>query len=172
MGRMRNEWDSAIGGFIRTATVFLAVLAIVASTGCVARTLTITQTDYINTGMGRDKDTGEPLEVAIVCVYPKDLKNPVNDKLRPGVGITARDWFEGEPGSSGGGQPFSISAEQIYWLTDREDASGRTKHGRLHGAVIDGKKPVKITGIRFKWWKLNSNNSVIYVFPKFFGPDG
>ena len=170
MGRMRNESDSAIGGFLRIVTVFLATLTVVASTGCVARTLTITQQDYINTGMGRA--TGEPLEVAVVCVYPKDLKNKVNDKLKPGVGITAKEWFEREPGSDGGGQPFSISPEQIYLLTDRKGASGINRGGLLHGAADKGIKQVQIPRIRFKWWNLHRNNSVIYVFPRFIGPDG
>ncbi len=169
MSRIRNESVSAKAGFIRIATVFLAALAVAASTGCAARTLTITQADYINTAMG--KPTGDPLRVAIVCVYPKDLKNEVNDRLRPGTGITAKEWFEREPGSSGSGRPFNISSKQVYLLTNRKDAWGIIKRGALHGADSEGSAQVKITGIKFNGWKLHSRNSVIYVFPEFIGPD-
>ena len=59
------------------------------------------EADYINTAMhvARPKEhrTGQPLEVAIVCVTPSDLEHDANERLDPDGDITADVWFQDMP---------------------------------------------------------------------------
>lgn len=153
--------------------------------GC-ARTLTITQHDYVNTQMhiGRTNTndrTGEPLEVSIVCVYPSDLSKPVNAALSPDSNITSDLWYKMRPrtGQVGGGSTFDLPAGQIYILSDSKTSYGKVLRPRLNGAVHDGKKKIKLTGLdfheagKFKMaGSLFNARACLYVFPKFMGTDG
>ncbi len=155
---------------------FVVAYAALVSTGCAARTLTITQDDRINTAVHRHRPegerTGDPLKVTIVCVYPKDLEREENQGLKPGSGITCKDWYANQPvrGGSVGGR-FKVPPEQIYVLTNESEVYGNKKWRALQGAIRDGTKQVEVSGIRFRT-KLYGRNSVIYVFPKFIGPAG
>ncbi len=149
--------------------------------GC-QRHLTITQDTYINTAMHvnrpKDKQTGEPLEVHIVSVYPDDLKNTANSRLAPGNAITSDVWFQDcpQPGDRwdmpgvAGTSRFQLPPDQIFLLTDDRSYYGSYSGPTLHGAAVDGTSPIKR---KFKFGgPLHNKNSVIYVFPKFIGADG
>lgn len=147
------------------------------STGGCARVLTITQQDYINTAMHKerrpDRRTGQPLELDVVCVYPKDLEEdkPQNAPLDPANHITSDTWYKHrpEPGRISGAEVFNLPKDQIYLLTDDATAFGRIVGKRLCGAKEDGKREVRIKGIKFKG--LFDKRAIIYVFPKFIGLD-
>lgn len=155
------------------AAVLLGSVGLV-SAGCGARALSIEQDRYVNNAMhhyrAEEKRTGEPLEVSIVCVHPKDLERDENASLKPGSGITCRTWYENRPKPGGGG--FMIPPEQIYLLTNATSYYGKKKGPALNGATKDGRVEIPVRGIRFRGTKLHSRNSVIYVFPKFIGQDG
>lgn len=150
--------------------------------GCASRSVTFIQADYINTAMHRNRApgdrTGEPLEVAIVCVYPSDLARSENGALKPESNITSDVWYQYRPRTGQRGAGFSLPPEQIYLLTDETGAYGTVKGKRLRGAKQDGRSRVKVAGIKFseRGWKnvgtIHKSGSVIYVFPKFIGPDG
>ena len=63
-----------------------------------------------------------------------------------------------------------MPADQIFLLTDRKENYGTTQGVRLRGTQVDKKKEVDVR-FRFKG-DLHDDDSVIYVFPKFVGPDG
>lgn len=151
------------------------VLTLPAMEGCGARRVTISQDEYINTGVHANRPpeqrTGDPLEVAIVCVSAKDLELTENAGLKPGSGITCKDWYENRPSHAGGAGRYRIPADQIYLLTNDSRAWGQVLGPMLRGARIDGRRAVTLKGVRFKE-KLFNRNSVIYVFPKFIGPTG
>ncbi len=157
--------------------VGLGVLVLGILPGCGNRVLTIVQHDRVNTAMHRhrprEKQTGDPLELTIVCVFPKDLEKSENDRLKPGSGLTAVDWYQHRPTGVGGQQAgrFWIPSEQIYLLTNEKGLVGRIKGPALGGATEDGWKETKVGGIAFSK-KLHNRKSVIYVFPKFIGPTG
>jgi hypothetical protein len=147
------------------------------STGCAARSLTITQDDRINNAMHMHRPpaqrTGDPLEVTIACVYPDDLKRAENQGLKPKSGITCKDWYDHQPLRAGGeGGHFNLPSDQIYLLTNETQLYGKKKGPALQGAIVDKTAEKKVTGIQFKSTKLHSRDSVIYVFPKFIGKDG
>jgi len=151
----------------------LLVLATLAGCG---RTLTIRQDHYINTGgqanRPADKRTGEPLEVDVVCVYPKDLDKAVNEPLRPESRITCKDWYERRPVATGEEKGrFDLRRDQIFLLTNDDKAYGKHFGNALRGAALDGEAPIRKTGINFGAG-LHDSRSVIYVFPKFIGKDG
>ena len=161
----------------RLLGVFVAGFAALGATGCASRTILITQDDHINTGVhtGRpaEQRTGDPLEVTVVCVYPEDLERDENKGLEPGTGITCKGWYDNQPVRGGGeGSYFKLPQEQIYLRTNATQVYGIRKGPALNGAIEDGRAQMKITGIRFRPTKLYSKKSVIYVFPKFIGPEG
>ncbi len=161
----------------RAGGATVAVMGLVAlSGGCSARTLTIVQEDRINTAMHQDrpqnKQTGNPLEVSIVCVFPSDLEKPENARLQADEGITAKEWYEFRPtGAPPDGRHFNLPCNQIYMLTNEESPCGKVKGPALRGALEDGYSEKKMKGILFKK-KLHSRKSVIYVFPKFIDKNG
>lgn len=155
--------------------VVAAGFAVLGATGCTSRTIVITQDDRINTGVhiGRpvEQRTGDPLEVTVVCVYPEDLERDENAGLKPGVGITCKDWYDNRPVRSGGeGANFRLPPEQIYLRTNAAEVYGIRKGPALNGAIEDGRAQIEIRGIKFRPTKLYSRKSVVYVFPKFIGP--
>lgn len=143
--------------------------------GCGDRTLTISQDRYINTAMHLHRplaeQTGDPLEVNIVCVSPEDLEKTENDRLKPGSGITAKEWYAHRP-EVGGQQPgkFWLPSDQIYLLTNMTGLCGTVKGPSLAGSVEDGVAQKVVRGIKLPK-KPGHRQSVIYVFPKFIGPD-
>lgn len=160
-------------------TTMVGALLVFAGLGCAPRTLTITlASDYINTQMHThrpncEERTGERLEVDIVCVTPKDLENPANARLSPDGNITSDVWFESRPSHSNIAAmgAFVIPSNRVFHLTDRQSNYGKYKGSRLEGAK-GGRRTVEVTGIKFPTKYLYSNDSVIYVFPKFIDADG
>ena len=155
----------------------LPVLLFVAAAGpgC-AREMTIIQADYINTGMYKQAHRGEPLELNIVSVYPRDLKNDANERLRPGSGITSKEWFADrpQPGDTKDMEDrdgrFWLKNNQVFLLTDSRKIYGKRVHPALRGAVRDKKKEVVV---EFEFaGDLHHDESVIYVFAKFTDPNG
>ncbi|MBN2447775.1 MAG: hypothetical protein JXO22_13675 [Phycisphaerae bacterium] len=160
--------------YLPTAICALGALSLL--TGC-ARTITIYQDPYVNTAAQAnrppEKRTGEPLELAIVCVYPQDLEKAENELLRPGSRVTCRDWYERRPQVGVESQTgFSLPQEQIYTMTVADDVYGRKIGSVLRGAKLDGDKPITKSGIQFKWGELHNKDATIYVFPKFIARDG
>lgn len=159
------------------AWIGLAVLILGILPGCSDRVITITQHARINTAMHTNRkpkdQTGEPLEIAIVCVFPKDLEKPENDRLKPGSGLSATDWYQHRPTGSGGALAghFWIPNSQIYLLTNEKGLVGKIKGPALGGAIEDGSTEKKVGGIAFSK-KLHNKDSIIYVFPKFIGSNG
>ncbi len=161
----------------RRVSVCIIGLLIGIVAGCGDRVITISQHERINTAMhrhrAREMQTGDPLELTIVCVYPEDLKKSENDRLKPGSGLTAVDWYQHRPTGVGGQQAgrFWIPSSQIYLMTNEKGLVGRIKGPALGGATEDGWTERKFGGIAFSK-ALHDKNSVIYVFPKFIGPRG
>ena len=145
------------------------------SSGCAARIVTVRQEDRINTAMHIHRpladQTGDPLEVSIVCVYPDDLQKPENERLKPDSSITAKDWYDFRPTGMPDGQHFNLPANQVYLLTDEKTVFGKIKGPALKGAIEGGTPEREVKGIQFKR-KLHSKKSVIYVFPKFIDKNG
>ena len=160
----------------RFNVLFLLGAAVLASTGCASRTVVITQEDRINNAMHQyrppEQRTGDPLEVTIVCVYPDDLERDENGGLKPGSGITSKDWYEHQPARGGDAGRFALPTDQVYVLTNAAQVYGKRKGPALNGALKDGRAEVHVAGIRFPGMKLRNRNSAIYVFPKFIGADG
>lgn len=157
-----------------------ALMVLSMASGCAARRITFEQDEHINTAVhcGRDPQarTGEPLELAIVCVYPKDLDIEANHGLRREAGVTSQEWFEKrpQPGDSPDlpeGHPrFRLPASRIYLLTNAESASqyyGTRIGPALNGAKIDGQSKVVQANIEFDSWSLHDKRAVIYVFALF-----
>jgi hypothetical protein len=165
---------------VATAALLGGGLAMVAASGC-ARQLTITQDDYVNNAMQIDRErrdrTGEPLELDVVCVYPKDLNHQRNDRLKPNSGITSAEWFKRRPVP--GDRPdmetandrFRLPPQQIFLLTNERETYGRRIGACLRGARQDGKTITK-KGIEFSAAALHDGRSVIYVFGKFTDKQG
>ena len=145
--------------------------------GC-ARSLTLNQDPYINTASQAnrpaDKRTGEPLELAIVCVYAADLKKPANELLRPDSNITAKDWYAKRPeiGVEQGAGRFELPKDQVYVVTNDDKVYGRHIGSALRGAKFDGDRPIKVSGIALSFGAVHDEQTTIYVFPKFIGRDG
>lgn len=170
--KLNGILKARLSRFALAGTVALTSL----SWGCAARTLTIAQDDRINTAVHlhrpREMQSGDPLEVNVVCVYPDDLEKPENERLKPDSGINAKEWYEFRPTTGvPDGRHFNLPATQIYLLTDEEGVYGKVKGPALRGALEDGFSKKKIEGIAFKK-KLHSKKSVIYVFPKFIEKSG
>ena len=161
------------------ASFLLALGVGVVSGGC-ARVLNIQQAEYINTAVhaarAKEDRTGQPLEVAIVCVTPSDLDHEANDRLNPERDITADVWFQDLPQRDDkkdmderGGR-FYLPKSHIFWLTDSKERYGKRLRGRLGGAKNDKQKDVVV---EFKFegsW--HNDRSVIYVFAKFVDKQG
>ena len=160
----------------RFAWVVMLGWALLGTAGCAARTLNVSQGDRINNAMHHDRHpdqrTGDPLEVTIVCVHPADLEREANRGLKPGSGITCKDWYDHRPVRAGGGEGrFDLPSEQVFLLTNEAQFYGTKLGPALNGALKDGKSEIVIKGIPFQSMKLHSRDSAIYVFPKFIGPD-
>jgi hypothetical protein len=148
--------------------------------GC-GKELVITQGQYINTAMHVNRQeqdqTGEPLELNVVYVYPETLKHDANGRLAPESGITADIWFRDRPqpgdtkDMAARGTRFWLPKEQILLLTDDSQFYGTRVGGRPRGAHIDGNEVVLKRKLDFKG-SLGSDRSVIYVFPKFVDSKG
>ena len=126
--KAHDEANRRRAGKVAVVVVGLVVL----SGGCRARTLRIIQEERINTAMHQDrpqnKQTGNPLEVNIVCVFPSDLEKPENARLHPNEGITAKEWYEFRPtGAPPDGRHFNLPCNQIYMLTNEESLCGKVK---------------------------------------------
>lgn len=159
------------------------LLVLGALAGC-ARNLTVWQDHYINTAPHAnrppEKRTGEPLELAIVAVYPSDLKKPSNELLRPDSPVTCKDWFErcpvgGRGEASVGGDRFDLPRDQIFlFAKDAKDPKlyGKVIGKALSGAHKDGKEPIRKGGIVYRLGTIHDHDAVLYVFPKFIGRDG
>lgn len=160
-----------------TALVFCTAAASWVVVGCATRPLLIAQGAQINNASHRDlseRDRGsEPLEVSIVCVLPEDFENAVNFALKPGQGITCRDWYEHRPTGAADGVRFELPRSQIYVLTDRpqSDVYGQKKGSSLKGSAAGGRSVVPVSGIRCAG-KLFRGGAVMYVFPRFIDKDG
>ena len=149
-----------------------------ASVGC-NRELTIIQHDRINNGMHinrpENQRTGEPLEVNIVCVKASDLDEEGNSLLDPDSGITCDLWYRDRPAPGAkiddeDYSGFKIPKSQVFVLTDEKDRYGSRQGAALRGAVADNRSKVEVS---FDFGgELHAKKSVIYVFPKFMGPDG
>lgn len=170
----RGKAGRMLGGVI-SGVVLVGLAA-----GC-ARTLTITQDDYVNNAMQIDRRpedrTGEPLEINVVCVYPDDLADVRNERLRGESGITSQEWFARRPvpgdqvdlgGPTG---RFRLLEEQIYLLTNDRNFYGLRIGAALRGAKQDGRTIAK-SGIEFNPYVLHSNAAVIYVFGRFTDKEG
>lgn len=159
----------------------LTVAGLLFGSGC-ARELTITQDNFVNTASQIDRPpqqrTGVPLELAIVCVYEKDLERSVNSALKPGSGITSDIWFKKRPlpgddetdaskRKPGWEERFQLSTDQIFLLTNDEPGKvfGKRIANALRGAQIDGKQLKK--KFEFSTFAVHNRNSVIYVFGRF-----
>ncbi len=161
------------------SVVVLAGLWGVALAGC-ARELTITQETYINTAMhiGRPagSKTGEPLELNIVVVTPKDLKHESNDGLAPEAGITSDIWFRDRPipgdkaDTEDRGGRFYLPKEQIFLMSYDTKFYGKRIGDPLRGAATDRKE--KIVKKFNHAGHLHDDKSVVYVFGKFVDKNG
>ena len=164
----------------RSLVLLFSGLAGLASVGC-ARQFTITQDDRVNNAMQIDRRpedrTGEPLELDIVCVYPRDLKDERNDRLKPSSGITSAEWFKRRPipgdkvNMEAANDRFRLPPEQICLLTNDREVYGKKVGACLRGAKQDGRTVTK-SGIEFSTWALHDDMSVIYVFGKFTDKQG
>jgi hypothetical protein len=134
--------------------------------GCAQRTLRITQDPRVNTAV---KDLGEPLEINIVCVYPKDVeKNPDLDPVRRAGPITADTWYARRPtGENSDGQHFQLPRNQIHLLTNETSYYGILEGPALRGRDLDGQVVVRSFDVK-PGLILRNRHSAIYVFPKFF----
>lgn len=161
---------------------FVTAAALVLSSGC-ARNLTIVQDDYVNNAMQKNLDAsarvGQTLEVAVVCVYPKDLVDGPNMVLDPDGEMTSRDWFEKAPlvgdtqDKAKAEGRFWLPGDQIFVLTDKSagEVYGKKIFAALRGAKKDGQK-LEINGVQYNLFALHDDKAVIYVFPKFVGEGG
>ncbi len=142
--------------------------------------LTITQDDYINTAVHMNRPaasrTGDPLEINIVCVTAADLKLDCNDRLAPGEGITSDVWFQDRPISGDKADMddragrFYLPKSQIFVMTYDKQFYGTKAGTPLRGAATDKEKTLE-REFEFSGG-LHNDQSVIYVFGKFIGPDG
>lgn len=159
---------------------WLALAVCMIASGC-SRSLTITQDQYVNTAMHVDRRaedrTGEPLELNVVLVYPKDLKNERNDRLKPTSGITSAEWFKRRPvpgdkvDMEASNERFRLSPDQILLLTNDGETYGRRIGSCLRGARLDGKSITK-KEIHFSSLAWHDDNAVIYVFARFVDKQG
>lgn len=167
------------GQKVAYAAVMTLGVAVVAG-GC-SRSMTITQDEYVNTAMHVDRKvedrTGEPLELDIVLVYPSDLKDERNDRLKPSSGITSAEWFKRRPipgdkvDMEASNDRFRLPPGQILLLTNDSETYGRRIGSSLRGARLDGKTIAK-KGIEFSSLAWHDDNAVIYVFARFIDKQG
>ncbi len=156
----------------------LLILAPLSGLGC-QRAMHIRQDDLINNAMHQTRANpsrweGEPLEVDIVCVNASDLKDDRNDRLAPDSSITCREWYDLRPirseNDDESSSTFKLSKSHIIMLTDDKKQFGTWKRRSLRGGKID---PAQITvEFGFPGSIHDKRHSVIWVFPKFVGPNG
>jgi hypothetical protein len=177
---LNREWRMANGKWRTPLLVLAAGCGLVGLVGC-GRSLTINQDPYINTACHAnrpaDKRTGEPLELTVVCVYPRDLAKAGNELLKPDSKVTSKDWYERRPVSAPGeAGHFDLPKSQIFLFTDDSKAYGQQIGTLLRGAKQDGDKAITKTGIKFDGGvgggQFHDSNSVIYVFGKFTDKNG
>ena len=164
----------------RSLILLLGGLAGVTSAGC-TRELILTQDDRVNNAMQIDRRpedrTGEPLELDIVCVYPHNLKDERNERLKPNSGITSAEWFKRRPipgdkvDMEAANDRFRLPLGQIFLLTNDREVYGKRIGACLRGAKQDGATITK-SGIEFSATALHDNTSVIYIFGKFIDKQG
>jgi hypothetical protein len=164
---------------IRRSHVQVAALGLAGAlyAGC-SRELTITQGPYINTagdilrGRSPEDQTGKPLEINIVCVYESDLKKPANDRLKPGSGITSREWYEArpQPGDNVDTEEahprFRLPDDQVYLLTNDRTYYGKRIGAAMRGSKIDGFEKL-VKEFDYSTWSVHDDNAVIYLFARF-----
>ncbi len=173
-------WKSNVSRPGWATTALLSIMACTAGGGC-ARSLTISQDEYVNTAMHVDRKaedrTGEPLELNVVLVYPKDLKDERNDRLKPSAGITSAEWFKKRPipgdkvDMEASNDRFRLPPDQILLLTNDSDTYGRRIGSCIRGARLDGKTIAK-KAIDFSSLAWHDDNAVIYVFARFVDKQG
>jgi len=162
---------------VRSAARNILAVALAAAlfSGCASKELVITQAEYINTAMS---PSGEPLELAIVYVYPEDLKHPADGALAPDSGITADRWFRDRPlpgdtkDMSGRGSRFWLPEDQILLLNNPpvDTTYGTHVGNRPRGAAYDKSEVVLRRNLAVKG--RGKNPSVIFVFAKYIDSRG
>lgn len=178
MGINIGRPSTKVNSFGLTSLIARCLLLLaVSATGCSSYSLTVSQADYINTeghlSRPPSKRTGNPLEVNVVCVYPKDLEKPQNQQLHPDRGITSNIWYKYRPREAvgaAGGDKFDLPADQILLFTDDDDIYGTRVGPTLRGAVVDGKRERTISDLNLK--DVNDRRTVVYVFALFRDGDG
>ena len=154
---------------------FCCGILLLTATGC-GRNMSISQDGFVNNAMYHNRtepSEGDPLEVTIVCVQPKDLDNTYNYLLSPDQGITCADWYQLRPElsdtvESEGHERFRLPKDQIFVFTDDPKVYGIKVGDRLRGSKIQS-SPISF---EFSCGGMgHDKKSVIYVFPKFIGPN-
>ena len=174
-GRVAREWLIRV----RMGLMAVGMLGLVGANGC-ARELTIIQEGYVNNAMHINRPegsrTGDPLELTIVCVHPKDLDHEANDRLAPGAGITSDVWYRDRPlpgdrkDTPDRGTRFWLPKSQVFVMTYDNTYYGKRIGEPLRGAATDKTDKVKKS---FGFGPgLHDEKSVIYVFPKFIDRKG
>lgn len=156
----------------------LAGVCLSLAAGCEKQSMTFSVDKYINTAMqiqqnkAAEARTGEPLDVDIVCVFPKDLSNDSNSLLRPGSGITCDQWYDRRPKSpQAEGKNFVLPATHIYSLARDNTIYGTWKRGPVQGhGVPNYPEQFTINDLDFPigWF----SSGVVYVFPRFTNDQG
>lgn len=158
--------------FQTVAVALCALIVLPAASGC-ERKLSIRQDRYVNNAMHHHRApedrTGEPLELTIVCVRPRDLEHDENDLLRPGADIDSAKWYQRRPLATGDRTDrFVLPREQVYLLTNERDVYGTRIGNALRGAALDGEQHIVRAGqVKFSAWDLHDKRSTIYVFGAF-----
>jgi len=145
--------------------------------GCTNRVLTIERAEYINT---RPQSQGEPLEVDVVTVVPEDFEGDhaeINERLKPGGGITSKEWFANRPTKESyvaeADTRFKIPKERILSFTATTDKSaiwGKRVGPPVQGTKIDKRAiVVKEVPAPSDLW---AEDAAIYVFCRFKAVDG
>lgn len=167
---------SASIGLKQLLILALGGVGLLACPGCACgeKKMSLTRDEYINSEMYIDRPvadrTGAPLEVNVVLVYPDDLKKDVNSQLKPGSGITSKEWFEKRPKAAADPARFDLPRSQILLFTNDSDYYGERKGPALQGTKVASPDPALLT---FKFERgLNDENAVIYVFGRFTDKDG
>lgn len=157
----------------------LAAFGLTCWPGCATtKTLTINRDDYINSGMHVDRPlgdrTGEPLDVAVVLVYPSDLKNDANLRLKSDSGISCKEWYEkrplpgDDPAAVGGNPRFRLKQSQIFLFTNDTQYYGQRVGPALNGVKVDPQAAV----VNFDFKEgANDPHATIYVFGRFNGTE-
>ena len=165
----------AAGLAINVFLVLFSASSIGLASGCSTSKFTIVQDEFINTAVHLNRPveqrTGDPLEVTIVYLFEDDLAKEANAGLRPGSGITSKGWYDNRPSHSGRGG-FQVPADQVFILTNDDQPYGTRVGRRLQGAKRDGTAEIVVEGASFRSRGRFKSGPIMYVFPKFVGPQG